>query len=675
MTFGLIVVRRRLPGLSGVPAVLAFGMLAIAGFIAIHLVPGALGVLGRPAVALAALLLLAGSLRVPRGAAADPPDTFPPAPDSDALSWALAAAAVGLVVVYALAHAFAHGGVPTGGVDMNTFHLPNVARWIQTGSLWEISDFVPHRAFGTYPNTSDVVLLGVVLPFDSPFLVRLVNYPALALAGLATYGLARELTAPAAPAALFAAGLVAMPVVTQIAFDGLADTLMLAGFGTGALFLVRHRRTGARSDLVVAGVALGLSFGTKWYAPPAVALLLGAWIAASLLDPRSLRELLGPAALVVGLIGAVGGFWLLRNLVGTGDPVFPVEVAVGPITVFDAPRDIHRELFGFTLAGYLDEPDIYRHVIWPSFLSFMGWYAVMLWALLPASAALALRYARKPVTESRYARSVLLMSGAAVLIGLFYLVIPYTALGTPGSPVLAVANSRYVVPALLMVAATAAWACGRIGRLRPLLEAVALVAVCDAVNKNADVSARSFAAAVLVLAAFAGALLLARRRGIGTESLRPSRAGVALACVGALGLAGLFLQERRYDGNRLAETEETGRWVDANAPSGQRVGVVGEGFVVLPMFGPRLDNEVEYVGPTADGMLRTHRTKIELRSALARGRYDLVLLQDSGLVEPRIPDRHERWIRELGYRLVARGELENSFGQPVRLYRAPTTGS
>lgn len=670
LTFGILVGTRRFAGLGGVPAVLAAGTFSFVGFVAIHLVPGALGILGRPTVAVMALLLLAVSLCIPRPAHATPGPAFPPGPGSDAWSWGFATAALGLVSTYAIAHAFAKGGVPTGGVDMTTFHLPNVARWIQTGSLWEISDFVPHRAFGTYPNTSDVVLLGVVLPFDSPFLVRLVNYPALALTGLATYAIARELTAPAAPAALFAAGLVAMPVVASIAFEGLADTLMLAGFGTGVLFLLRHRRTDARGDLVVAGVALGLSFGTKWYAPPAVALVLVAWGVAGLLERRTLRQVLAPAGLVVGLVTLVGGFWLLRNLVGTGNPVFPVEVALGPLTLFDAPRDIHRELFGFTLADYLGSPGIYRRIIWPSFLAFMGWYAVMLWALLPVAAVVALRTSRAASARSQ---PVLLLCGAAVLIGLVYLVIPYTALGHPDSPVLAVANSRYVVPALLMVAATVAWACGRIGRLRALVELVALVAVYDALTKNDHLSAGNLAAAALIVAAAAAAVLIVRRRPLRLRRPRiPALAG-AVTLLAALGVGALFLQERRYDENRLAETEATGRWVDANAPSGRRVGVVGEGFVVLPMFGPRLDNQVEYVGPTIDGMLRTYGTKADLSAALRRGRYDLVLLQDSGLVEPEIPKRHERWIRELGYRMVAEGSLDNSFGQPVRLYRAPKT--
>ena len=72
-------------------------------------------------------------------------------------------------------------------------------RWIQEGSLWPVDDFIPDRAPGNYPQTGDVFVLAVMLPFDGDFLVRLVPYPFLALLGVSVYAGARELAAPARP--------------------------------------------------------------------------------------------------------------------------------------------------------------------------------------------------------------------------------------------------------------------------------------------------------------------------------------------------------------------------------------------------------------------------------------------------------------------------------------------
>ena len=654
LAFGYVVVHRRFDHLTGAPRLLAVGLLASLGLVAAHLVPGALGVLGRPAVAVTPLALFAGAVLLPAAPPAGADNRRPPpAPPSSRASWVLAGAAIGLLALYVLAYAVDDGGIATRHVDMTTFHLPNVARWIQGGSFWQIDDFVPHRAFGYYPNNADVVTLAAVLPFDNDFLVRFVNYPFLAMAGLAAYALGRELGGPAASSALFAAGFAAMPVVALIALEGLADTVMLATFGAGLVFLLRQLRTGAGSDLVLAGIGLGLSLGTKWYAVPAVAIALAGWAVAALAAKEGpgvvLRRLAGLGALVL----AVGGFWLLRNLVEAGNPLFPVELDVLGVTVFDAPRDVHRELVGFSLADYIDDPGLWEGLFWGDFLAFMSWFAVLLWAALALGAVLALRRSA----------TVLLCVAVAAGIGVAYLFIPYGAQGPAGEPVQAWVNARYVVPALLLGAGVAAWATGRLGRGRLALEALALLFVLDALRRNLHVGADALAAGALALAVLAGAAWLVRARRV------PGPALAGLAAVAAVGL--LYAQEQRFNDGRYDEAEPTAHWIDDNAPEDRRVGVVGEGFVVYPMFGPRLGNEVEYVGPREDGMLRTYRDRGRFDAAIEEGGYDLVLVQRAGFIDPGLPERQERWIRELGYEQVAEGNQFPAGAQTVGLYRRP----
>src|SRR5207302_8549581 len=202
--------------------------------------------------------------------------------------------------------------------------VPGVARWIQLGSMWQIDQFVPLLAHGDYPNTGDVVLLSAVLPFHDDFLLRLVFVPFLALTGVAVYALARELRAPAATAALFAAVAVALPNVSVDAtVNTLPDTVFLFSFVGGVLFLPRHQRTGRTSELVLAGISLGLGFGTKWFGVSSVVATLVVWAGATLLAGRRAAAVARQGAALVGLIAATGGVWLLRNLLESGNPVFP----------------------------------------------------------------------------------------------------------------------------------------------------------------------------------------------------------------------------------------------------------------------------------------------------------------------------------------------------------------
>src|SRR4051794_8848218 len=323
-----VLVRRRLGHLAGAPRVVAFAVVATSGLLAVHLVPGMLGVLARGTVLVATALWLGGALLVRRAPSSrESPRSEPAAPTGTAFG-ATAVVAVVAVGVFALATAINQLAVAPGSVDLLNFHLPTVARWIQSGSIWHVSELLPNVAPGAYPDNGDVVLLAVVLPWHDDFLAHLAMYPYYALTGVGVYALARELGAARAWAALAGALVLAVPGVALPALvGGLVDPVMLATFAAGLLFLARHHRTGARSDLVLAGLGLGLSFGTKWYAVSAVAIVLGVWAIAGATARRRRARLGGELAVLVGLVAAAGGIWLLRNWIALGNPFFPVRVA------------------------------------------------------------------------------------------------------------------------------------------------------------------------------------------------------------------------------------------------------------------------------------------------------------------------------------------------------------
>ena len=106
----------------------------------------------------------------------------------------------------------------------------------------------------------------------------------------------------------------------------------------------RAHAAGARTSCSPASRS-AIAFGTKWYGVSSVAVLVVVWIAARLLRAR---EAPTPArcatALLVGALALLGdAAWLARNLVESGNPVFPVKVAPFGVTIFDAPPDVIRE--------------------------------------------------------------------------------------------------------------------------------------------------------------------------------------------------------------------------------------------------------------------------------------------------------------------------------------------
>jgi hypothetical protein len=660
----VLVARHRAADLAGVPRAVAWGVIAAAFVYFAHLIPGILGGLAAGTVVATAVMLTAVALSIPeRFRRPDVPEAPAPAREPRWVTW-IGAGAVVAVATYLLGWALDNGGIYLGQQDVVSFHLPNVIQWVQDGSLWGIHDWIPNRAPGNYPQTGDVFMLAAILPWDSDFAVRFVTYPFVALMGMAIYAAGRELTAPPGTAALVAAAVAAMPAVSYIAVSGLADPEMLGLFAAGAFFLLRHWRTGDWFDLAIAGIGLGLAFGARWYAVPAVGAVLLVWAVA-----RWRRGRAGFAAetgALAGLVALAGGFWLLRNWIESGNPVFPVEVAPLGLALFDAPRDVYRELYGFTLANYVTDFDVIGEHIWPRFLDFLSFTSLAVWAAALAGGVLAVR------RGGPSAGPVLAIAAVSAIIFIAYIGTPYTGAGEEGAPFEAWVNSRYVIPALVCGAPALAWLIGT----RPGLLAIAApllgIATLDALRRSGDFPGGGVGAAalfgglvLLVLAAVAAFIV------IEIQATRRSR-GFALATGLAIFAAAVAIgawQEDRFSDGRY---EGLGPEVDYvnEAPAGSRVGIVGDGFVNYPLFGPSLENEVSYVGRRREEMLRPHTRFEAFERALRGDRYDFIAWRSLDTLDEELPFTQAAWLDRLGWRRVEHGDnpLLNS---EVAIYLPP----
>ncbi len=185
--------------LRGVERVLAVAVLASAAILAVHLLPMVLGVLSEASVLIAtAFWIGAAALLARRGPAAargaGVADIETPLA-AGRFAAAVAGACLGVAAAFLLTSLGDRLVAAPLSIDVLNFHLPNVVRWIESGSIWQIDVFLPDVAPGHYPHNGDVLLLASVLPWRDDFLAHLVLYPYWALAGVATYALGRRLGA------------------------------------------------------------------------------------------------------------------------------------------------------------------------------------------------------------------------------------------------------------------------------------------------------------------------------------------------------------------------------------------------------------------------------------------------------------------------------------------------
>jgi hypothetical protein len=636
-----LIVRRRFAHLDRLERALASVVVGTTVLVGAHLVPLLLGILSRGTVLAACALAVALATRVPTAAAGPSEDRPPPAPPSTPLDWALAAIAAAIALVGAVADLVHYAGDEIFGVDPLTFHLPNIGRWIQSGSLWQIDQFVPLLAHGNYPNNGDVVLLSTVLPWHNDFLVRAPICFYLAVTAIAVGAVARELRAPLAAALLAAAAAVSIPIVGLATIPrALPDTLLWSMYACGALFLLRHARTARRSDLVLAAVALAVAFGTKWYGISSVGVLVAIWAAARLLRraPHALRD-----GVLVGAIVFLGdAAWMARNLVESANPVFPVKIAPFGVTIFDAPRDVVVEKVGFSILDYVGDPHVMRQLAGEVFdgLGVLAIVAVV--GLVAATIA-----NRRPID-----RGVAWLSVAAIALVPVYAWLPGTALGNRGDPSLASVNTRYAVPILILLLAVLAWAIGRLPRLLAVAFEVALLV---GVATGARLGYEVHGARDVVLTAVALALLAAC--GWALWRLRSHAtllAGAALVAAIGLLAAGHRVEQRINDARYLGVDPAIDVLLKAE-PSGRRIGLAADWSVgglspIWPSFGTRIANHVEYIG-YFDGFLRRYPTERRFRDALRRGRYDAIVV-GRGFYPPQ-DTPEQRWALDAGWRTIA----------------------
>ena len=235
----------------------------------------------------------------------------------------------------AIVAAFVPPGVLWGdepnGYDVVEYHLQIPREWYEAGRITPLQ----HNVFSYFPfNVEMQFLLAMHVrggPWAGMYLSQLMHVGYVALSVVAVYAAARSIggsTPGAAVAGVCAAATPWLALLGPVAYN--EGGLLL--YGTLAIGWTLHalrdpeRRVAA---MAVAGAMAGFACGVK---PTGVPMLLLPLPAAFVIIAAVRREAIGRAlvaSMAFGVIGvALYSPWLVRNLVWTGNPVFPEAQSV-----------------------------------------------------------------------------------------------------------------------------------------------------------------------------------------------------------------------------------------------------------------------------------------------------------------------------------------------------------
>jgi hypothetical protein len=522
-------------------------------------------------------LLARRALGGPSAAAAGSPRPTEP---SDRLE--LAVLAVGLIACFVplwlLARELLLG--PCGyAFDDYSYHGLMIGHWLQRDELY----LAPAKYQAYYPAGGELF---------SAFFIELGGGDAFtslaslywALLATLSFAVAASALGTSRGGMLVAAGLwLCSPVVAQnlgtiAAVDFAGSAAALATIAAGLTLAMKPAEARTHHHMLMVALLGGVAVGTKIMLVVLVApVVVACCVIAARRQPARLATLV-----LCALLGALstGGYWYIRNVVVTGNPLFPAEVLF-----FDGPLDGVFQRSTSLLRRVLEaEKPSWLARIWRDLF---GWPVALSWV-----AGLGLGYALFVAPFMRKdARRWLLPFLALITCACFWAVFsgPYSGSVNTYQGVTRVAPRMFLpvmLPALLLAGAAIHRAASKPGRwLSALATGAGAVLIGVLVQRREHVAEAVAGAAGLVALWWVARALSARSAALTQRRYVPWIAGslISVACVAALA-SPMGAQQPKFD-------RENRGWLDGalkGVPAGSRIALLNV-FSYYAFFGARFE--------------------------------------------------------------------------------------
>lgn len=519
--------------------------------------------------------------------------------------------------------------------DGPIYHLYFAVRWWRAGRLILVAAPFGENAATYFPANGDLWFTWLITAWGGDRLARIGQTPFLLLAALAAHGLARSAGASRSASAIATCWFASSTPLLIFSFTPNVDSIFIAGLLLAGYFFQRfaldHEPWPA---LGLGALAAGLAMGTKAvgvvFVPPVLAFgLVLAWRASGSRRLKILRSLV-----VVLVPLATGGYWFFRNAWLTGNPLYPLQVALlGKIILagWYGPEAMRLSPYYIPLSDARALGDILLAALDPRLSP------VWLLAVTGAILAVIRRAGDGPRRRLTAAFAVL----AIVNIALYWIFIPYRtqqrfmlqALGFAVPPLAILIDrggwSRGLAAVLLAVhlLAPQSWPCAKDDRAIPWDLTPMIPNAVEAPIPLSPRLERAFehdplkrsATGLVLLAATALTALLATRGFLGQRGRRPLAAVAWTVALAGAGLADLGMNS--YD-SRIRFyppfLDFYRGWMNFDVwcgPRGARVAYAGTNLPYY-LLGDGLRNEVRYININDRRGFLPHDYH---REALARG--------------------------------------------------------
>lgn len=237
---------------------------------------------------------------------------------------------------------------PPFGWDNLNYHFTFAVEWLKHANLKTPITVFDDPSPTYYPVNASLIFLWFIMPLKNVFLADLAQFPFFALAFLSVFSIGRKIGLTRGMALSAATLFTLTPNYfkqTEVAYVD----VMVAGLFLACLnYLFLLDRDKGIKPVLAFGAGLGLLLGTKTVALPYSLLLLMPFLFSWMRAKRPLYHALA----CFTLAAAIGGYAYVRNLLDTGNPLYPLDVSVFGKEVFKGAMDISVYKAHFKASDY-----------------------------------------------------------------------------------------------------------------------------------------------------------------------------------------------------------------------------------------------------------------------------------------------------------------------------------
>jgi 4-amino-4-deoxy-L-arabinose transferase-like glycosyltransferase len=237
--------------------------------------------------------------------------------------------------------------------DTISYHMPIVIEWLQTGSLWTIFYAVWGGPLGYYPTNHELFVLWQLLPFGADYLANVVNFGVMFGLILVVYKILREMKVSKFLSWLAGALVMIMPVFLRQVGTGQVDLFMTFGIMLVLYYLFRSFKRNDGTLMHPLLISFALMLGTKYLS---IVYIIPLAVLYFLLYKNWRHESKRWIYWSVFWVGIVGSLWYWRNLILASNPIFPAQLDLLGVTLFEGYHGLMERIQGLSLWVKIQQP-------------------------------------------------------------------------------------------------------------------------------------------------------------------------------------------------------------------------------------------------------------------------------------------------------------------------------